>query len=33
VQIVGRHWDEERLLAIAKTLSQLTGEYQRPPGY
>lgn len=33
VQIVGRRWGEGRLLAIAKTLSQVTGGYQRPPGY
>jgi amidase len=33
VQIVGRRWGEERLLAIAKTLAQLTSGYQRPPGY
>ncbi len=33
VQIVGRRWGEERLLAIGKTLSQIMGGYQRPPGY
>jgi amidase len=33
VQIVGRRWGEERLLAIAKTLTKFTGRYQRPPGY
>jgi amidase len=33
VQVVGRRWGEERLLAIARTLSQLTPGYQRPPGY
>jgi amidase len=33
VQIVGRRWGDERLLAMAKTLSQVTGGYQRPPGY
>jgi amidase len=33
VQIVGRRWGEERLLAIARTLSQVTGGYNRPPGY
>lgn len=33
VQIVGRRWSEERLLAIAKTLSQVTGGFRRPPGY
>jgi len=33
VQIVGKRWDESRLLAIAKALSEITGEFQRPPGY
>ena len=33
VQIVGHRWGEERLLAIARTLSQITGGYRRPPGY
>ena len=33
IQIVGRRWGDERLLAIAQTLSQLTRGYQRPPGY
>jgi amidase len=33
VQLVGKRWDESRLLAIAKALSQVTGEFQRPPGY
>ena len=33
IQIVGRRWGDERLLAIAKTLSQLTRGYRRPPGY
>ena len=33
VQIVGKRWDESRLLAIAKALSAVTGDFQRPPGY
>lgn len=33
VQIVGKRWDESRLLAIAKALTQVTGEFRRPPGY
>ncbi len=33
VQIVGKRWDESRLLAMAKALSAVTGKFQRPPGY
>ncbi|MCL6538801.1 MAG: amidase [Acidothermus sp.] len=33
VQLVGRRWGEERLLAIAKTLTQIIGGYRKPPGY
>ena len=33
VQVVGKRWDEARLLAIAKALSEVTGAFQRPPGY
>jgi amidase len=33
VQIVGKRWDESRLLAIAKAVSQVTGEFCRPPDY
>jgi Asp-tRNA(Asn)/Glu-tRNA(Gln) amidotransferase A subunit family amidase len=33
VQIVGRRWSEERLLAIAKTIASVTAGSQRPPGY
>ena len=33
VQMVGKRWDESRLLAIAKALSDVTGEFKRPPGY
>jgi amidase len=33
IQIVGKRWDESRLLATAKALSGVTGAFQRPPGY
>ena len=33
VQIVGKRWGESRLLGIAKALSDVTGEFKRPPGY
>src|SRR6266852_5922538 len=33
VQIVGKRWSEARLLAMAKALSEVTGAFQRPPGY
>jgi len=33
VQMVGRRWGEERLLAIAKSLAQVMPGYQRPAGY
>jgi amidase len=33
VQIVGKRWDESRLLAIAKAVSEVTGAFRRPPGY
>jgi amidase len=33
VQLVGKRWNESRLLAIAHALSAVTGEFQRPPGY
>jgi len=33
VQVIGRRWDDERLLAIAEVLSEITGGFQRPPGY
>jgi amidase len=33
VQIVGKRWGESRLLAIAKAISEVTGGFQRPPGY
>ncbi|TMD67750.1 MAG: amidase [Chloroflexi bacterium] len=33
IQVVGKRWDESRLLAMAKALSEVTGVFQRPPGY
>jgi amidase len=31
VQLVGKRWDESRLLGVAKTVAEMTGEFQRPP--
>jgi amidase len=33
VQLVSKRWSESRLLAIAQILSDMTGGFQRPPGY
>src|SRR5207253_2539792 len=33
VQMVGKRWDESRLLAMAKALLEVTGPFQRPTGY
>jgi amidase len=33
IQIVGKRWNEARLLATAKALSAVTGQFQRPAGY
>jgi len=33
VQVMGRRWEDERLLAIAEILSEVTGGFQRPQGY
>lgn len=33
IQLVGKRWDESRLLAIAKALSEVTGTFQRPPDF
>lgn len=33
VQVVGRRWEETHLLSVAKALSEVTGPFQRPPGY
>jgi amidase len=33
LQLVGKRWDESRLLAAAKALSGVTGGFGRPPGF
>jgi amidase len=33
VQLMGRRWDDERLLAIAKHVGSLTKGFRKPPGY
>ncbi len=33
IQLVGKRWNESRLLAVAKALTAVTGEFRRPAGY
>ena len=33
VQVVGRRWDDMRVLALAENLARVTGSFRRPPGY
>ena len=33
IQLVGKRWNEAHLLAMAKAVSEVTGPFQRPPGY
>ncbi len=33
IQIVGRWWQDMRLLAVAKSLDEAIGQYRQPPGY
>jgi amidase len=33
VQVVGRRWGDERLLAIAARIAEVAGPFVRPPGY
>jgi amidase len=33
VQVVGRHWSDLKLLAIAEQVVEVTRPFQRPPGY
>jgi amidase len=33
VQLVGKRWNESRLLAMAKAIAEVTNKFQRPPGY
>jgi amidase len=33
IQVVGRRWQDMKLLAVAEALTEVTGPFQRPPGY
>lgn len=33
IQLIGRRWEDERLLAIAKLVSEVAGGFRKPPGY
>jgi Asp-tRNA(Asn)/Glu-tRNA(Gln) amidotransferase A subunit family amidase len=33
LQIIGKRWDDERLLGIAESVYGLTGGFRQPPGY
>ncbi len=33
VQLVGQRWQDQTLLAIAQALTEITGDFRRPPGY
>jgi amidase len=33
MQVVGRRWQDMALLAVAEALTEVTGPFQRPPGY
>jgi amidase len=33
IQVVGRRWLDEELLALCEALTELTGPFQKPPGY
>jgi len=33
VQVMGRRWADERLLAIAEAIAAVTGGFQPPPGF
>lgn len=33
VQVIGRRWDDERLIRIAELVAEVSGGYERPPGY
>jgi amidase len=33
IQIVGRRWDEARLLAVARAITEVSGPFVAPPGY
>jgi amidase len=33
LQVIGKRWNDERLLSIAESVSELTGGFRRPPGF
>jgi amidase len=33
VQLVGRRWDDDRLLAVADRVAGILGGFRAPPGY
>ena len=33
IQLIGRRWRDEQLLAIAEAITPVTGEFQPPPGF
>ena len=33
VQLVGRRWDDDHLLAVAERVAEILGPFRRPPGY
>ena len=33
MQVIGRRWQDMALLAVAEALTEVTGSFQRPPGY
>ena len=33
IQLASKRWGESRLLAIARAIAEVTGGFQRPPGY
>ncbi len=33
LQVLGRRWDDKRLLSIAQMLPELMTGFRRPPGY
>ena len=32
IQLIGRHWHDEQLLAIAEAITTVTGGFRPPPG-
>jgi amidase len=33
IQVVGRRWLDEELLAFSESLAHITGAFRKPPGY